>query len=201
MQKVSLFALFNEGKFAQVVDILSAKNSEITFNVNEVNDRGESIMVASVKANRTEIAIALINANANFWDQDPSQQWAMELAVGLNRNKIFKAMMNKLTKCYSPAWVATVVNQPLILGYTLLTTAANNCNRTNAKLLLEGGADPLQIDQLFGTPLSHAGEHASADIVSDMLAVLPKNADKKLLCVARKVTRDHKVRALIDRKL
>ena len=126
---------------------------------NRGRDKNRSPLAQAVLRNKTEIAIALLNAGAKPDGLDSSQRSILHLAVDRGNAAVTAALLKAKAN----------PNLGDRDGWTPLHHAAAKNQLEIAKLLLAGGADPMLLSKLGGTPLHEAAASAGAPLVQLLL--------------------------------
>ncbi len=126
---------------------------------NQGRDKNRSPLAQAVLRNKTEIAIALLDAGAKPDGQDSSQRSILHLAVDRGNATVAAALLKAKAN----------PNLGDRDGWTPLHHAAAKNQLEIAKLLLAGGANPMLLSKLGGTPLHEAAASAGAPLVQLLL--------------------------------
>jgi len=126
---------------------------------NQGRDKTRSPLAQAVLRNKTEIALALLEAGAKPDGLDSSQRTILHLAVDRGNATVVAALLKAKAN----------PNLGDKDGWTPLHHAAAKNQLEIAKLLLAGGANPMLLSKLGGTPLHEAAASAGAELVQLLL--------------------------------
>jgi hypothetical protein len=113
----------------------------------------------AILRNRTEIALALLEAGADPNLPDRSQRTPLHLAVERNNVALVEALLARKAR----------PNERDKIGWTPLHHAAAKDRVEIARALLKGGADPMTLSERGGTPLHEAAASGGAEMIKLLL--------------------------------
>jgi hypothetical protein len=151
-------------------------------------DAALSPLHQAILRNRSEIALALLEAGADPSEPDRSQRTPLHLAVERNNAAIAEALLARKAK----------PNERDKDGWTPLHHAGAKDRIAVAKALLKGGANPMTLSARGGTPLHEAAASGSAEIIKLFLdAKIDPTIVSKTGVTALDIAREYKNEAAI----
>jgi ankyrin repeat protein len=156
--------------------------------VHRGKDAGLAPLHQAILRNRTEIAVALLEAGASADTPDRSARTPLHLAVERGNVALVKALLARQAR----------PNERDRMGWTPLHHAAAKDRVAIARALLEGGANPTTLSERGGTPLHEAAASGSAEMVQLFLqAGVDPTVVSKLGVTALDIAREFKNEAAL----
>ena len=215
---ISLIALYYQGKDDELLEILESANCPVSaqkdeqkqrfsFDTNEQDRYGNSILNLALKNGNQKLARALWRSGANEMLKDKVGNVPLFLAI----RQLYTDLATEMVSAMIPDGVGPeLLNRyekcsnihDLMWSYSAFSIVVRTDEMKLGKIMLKAGANPLSQNPLDNkTPLYEASRFNRIKFVKAMLPFIPNDADKKLLEDAMYATECMEIRDMIAAKL
>jgi ankyrin repeat protein len=167
-ENLNLFELIRLGDTNQIKTLISEKEANIKLQ----NPLGMTFLSLAIFKNQTDIAIFLIDSNADLQIRDETQSTPLHYAVIKGNMVVVKKLLNHLNSY-------NYVNATDENGDTALNLATRNKNLELIKILTQNGADPFKRNKIRMDSFSILNEQHTS-LYSRYIEALNKYSQAKI---------------------